>query len=500
MSYLHLLSGSDIRGEAVAVPGAEPTLTEETARRIGYAFAGWLAQKLGMPARGLAVAVGRDSRVSGPALAAAALQGIAAAGARALDCGLCTTPAMFMTTLPNGLGCQGAVMVTASHHPWTRNGLKFFTAQGGLGGGDVGALLARAEAAQAPPVSGEPAEPAPFLPAYAAMLKDLVRVRLNTARERPLEGLRVAVDAGNGAGGFYARMLEELGADTAGSRYLEPDGRFPNHIPNPENEGAMAAICEAVRQSGADLGVIFDTDCDRAAVVDAGGEAINRNRLIALTAAMLLAEHPGATVVTDSTTSAGLSRFIRARGGVHHRFKRGYRNVIDEAVRLNARGVDCPLAMETSGHCAMRNNYFLDDGMYLSTLLVAEAMRRKASGGRLSDLIAGLREPAEELELRLSITAPGFAQAGRRALERLAEAAASWPDCRRAPDDREGIRLLFGPEGGAESAWLMMRLSVHDPVLPVNVESDLPGWIPALLARLHEALDGCEGVDLAPLM
>lgn len=498
MSYMHLKSGSDIRGEAVAAPGIEPTLTEEVARRVGYAFVAWLAQALGMPARGLTVAVGRDSRISGPALAAAVLEGIAAGGARALDCGLCTTPAMFMTTLESGLGCQGSVMVTASHHPWTRNGLKFFTAQGGLNGEDVRWLLARAEQAPAPECPREPAEPAPFLQAYADTLKRLVRDGLG-ARERPLDGLRVAVDAGNGAGGFYARMLEELGADTTGSRYLEPDGRFPNHIPNPENDQAMEAICEAVRESGADLGVIFDTDCDRAAVVAAGGHAVNRNRLIALTAAMLLEERPGITVVTDSVTSAGLARFIQARGGVHHRFKRGYRNVIDEAIRLNALGIDCPLAMETSGHAAIRENFFLDDGMYLVTRLLVAAMRCRAQGGRLTDLIAGLEEPAEAVEVRLPITASDFAAAGRRALDRLPQMPERWPESRVASDNREGVRLLFDLDGGTENAWLMMRLSVHDPVLPVNAESDVPGRLPELLLRLREALEGCEGIDLAPL-
>ncbi len=498
MSYLHLKSGSDIRGEAVAAPGIEVNLTEAIARQVGYAFVNWLAQRLGMPARALTIAVGRDSRVSGPALAAAVLEGIAAGGARALDCGLCTTPAMFMTTLESTLGCQGSVMVTASHHPWTRNGLKFFTAQGGLGGEDVKALLIHAEQANLPQAHAGESEAVPFLSSYADILKRLVREGLGTQAERPLQGLRVAVDAGNGAGGFYARMLEELGADTTGSRYLEPDGRFPNHIPNPENDEAMASICEAVRTSDADIGVIFDTDCDRAAVVDAGGAPIHRNRLIALTAAMLLEERPGITVVTDSVTSSGLARFIQAKGGMHHRYKRGYRNVIDEAVRLNAEGIDCPLAMETSGHAAIRENYFLDDGMYLVTRLLVVAMRCRARGGRLSDMIADLQEPAEAIEVRLPITAPDFASAGRVALDRLytlAEDASS----RIAPDNREGVRVLFDLEGGIENAWLMMRLSVHDPVLPINAESDLPGTLAPMLKRLCDALRGCQGIDLTPL-
>ena len=150
----------------------------------------------------------------------------------------------------------------------------------------------------------------------------------------------------NGAGGFFAeKVLAPLGADVSSSQFLEPDGHFPNHIPNPENKDAMAAVSAAVKRVDADLGVIFDADCDRAAIVDHTGKEINRNRLIAMISAILLDEAPGATIVTDSVTSSGLSDFIREWGGEHYRYKRGYRNVIDEAVRLNQAGIACPLAI-----------------------------------------------------------------------------------------------------------------------------------------------------------
>lgn len=499
MDFMHLKSGSDIRGEAVASLCTPATLTGDVARRVGYAFVEWLAQRLCMPTRGLTIAVGRDSRISGPALLGALAQGMAAGGARVLDCGLCTTPAMFMTIITPDIGCQGSVMITASHHPSTRNGFKFFTAQGGLGGEDIRWLLARAAACRVPEGSGDPVEPVPFLQRYTDFLKRLVRKELRTQAERPLEGLHVVVDAGNGAGGFYAGMLAELGANVSGSQYLEPDGRFPNHIPNPEDDEAMASVCSAVRVHGADLGIIFDADCDRAAIVDCAGKAIHRNRLIALTAAMLLPSHPGATIVTDSVTSTGLARFIASQGGVHLRYKRGYRNVIDEAVRLNQAGQDCPLAMETSGHAALRENHFLDDGMYLVTRLLVAAMECRARGEDVTALIGGLEEAAETSELRLSILAQDFAAAGQQALEALRQAAARWVDAHIAPDNHEGLRVYADLCGGAQNAWLMMRLSVHDPVLPVNVESEAPGGVRTLLARLREALSGCSEVDLAPL-
>ena len=218
---------------------------------------------------------------------------------------------------------------------------------------------------------------------------------------------------GNGAGGFYAgKVLEPLGANTKGSQFLDPDGTFPNHIPNPENEAAMAAICQAVLDNQADFGIIFDTDVDRSAAVDSQGNELNRNRLIALISAVVLREHPGSTVVTDSITSDGLATFITGLGGVHHRFKRGYKNVINESVRLNEAGQASWLAIETSGHGAMKENYFLDDGAYLVSKLLGELAIAKQSGKVLTDLIAELKEPVDSEEYRLKILAEDFQTQG----------------------------------------------------------------------------------------
>lgn len=173
------------------------------------------------------------------------------------------------------------------------------------------------------------------------------------------------MNAGNGCGGFFTwDVLEKLGADTTGSLHLEPDGTFPNHMPNPEDPTAMSLTRSAVLAHGADLGVVFDTDVDRSGVVDATGSAINGDRLIALMSAIVLDEHPGTTVVTDARTSDGLTRFIEARGGHHCLYRVGYRNVIEKGVQLNAEGVETHVMMETTGHGALKENYFLDDGAY----------------------------------------------------------------------------------------------------------------------------------------
>ena len=494
--YQSLKSGTDIRGDAL---GEKAVLTNEVALCIGGAFITWLSERTGKHPGALTVAIGRDSRLTGPALLAACAEGMARTGAQVWDYGMCTTPAMYMSLLTEGFKADASIMVTASHHPYYRNGLKFFLPEGGVSATDISMILSIA--ANTAPVDGpHPAvQKRDFLPVYKQQLMDRMRRGLDTDVACPLLELHVVVDAGNGAGGFYEEMLREMGAWTEGSQFLEPDGHFPNHIPNPENEQAMAAISQAVVRVGADLGVIFDADCDRAAIVDAAGREINRNRLIALISAILLDKKPGSTIVTDSVTSSGLAQFITEWGGVHYRYKRGYRNVIDEAVRLNAAGIDCPLAIETSGHAALRENHFLDDGMYLVTVLIVEAMRLKQEGKELSSLLDGLREPVESVELRLNITAPDFREAGRTVIERVMDHASYETDWHIAPDNREGVRINFDLDDGLQNGWFLLRLSVHDPVLPLNVESDVPGGVRTMLSKLLSVLDGIEDIDISPI-
>ncbi len=203
--------------------------------------------------------------------------------------------------------------------------------------------------------------------------------------------------------------------------------------------------------------------------------------------------------MTDSVTYSGLGRFIMEWGGEHYRYKRGYRNVIDEAKRLNEAGVNCPLAIETSGHAAFRENHFLDDGMYLATVLICEAMRLKQEGKDLADLISDLREPAESAEMRLPIQGEDFRTTGIAAIQRVMDHAAFAPGWHIAPDSREGVRINFDLDGGFTNAWFLLRLSVHDPVLALNIDSDVPGGARRIAADLLSVLDGAEGIDLGKL-
>ena len=234
--------------------------------------------------------------------------------------------------------------------------------------------------------------------------------------------------------------------------------------------------------------------------MDHAGKVLSGNRLIALIAAILLDKDPGATIVTDSVTSSGLSRFISEWGGVHYRFRRGSRNVIEEAKRLNDEGIDCPLAIETSGHTAFRDNKFLDDGLYMATWLICEAYDLKRGGKTLSGLIDDLAEPVESTEIRLRIQDEEPLPVARAVIETVLSHTLDNPAWRLATDSREGVRILFNLEDGVENAFFQLRMSVHEKATMVlNAESDVPGGVRKILSELCALLSDAPKIDLAPL-
>ncbi len=495
--YKQFKSGTDIRGVASeGVEGQPVNLTDDVLQKMADGFVLWLAKKVNKAPDALKIAVGRDSRISGPHIMKLTTERFCRAGAQVICCGLASTPSMFMTTVE--LGCDGALQITASHHPFNRNGLKFFTRQGGLEGSDIEEILTYAQDDCRPEEkAGGVIEEYDFMTDYAKGLRETIKRGVNASDyDHPLRGFHIVVDAGNGAGGFYAdKVLAPLGADTSGSRYLDPDGMFPNHVPNPEDATAMASICEAVRESNADLGVIFDTDVDRGGAVDSKGNEINRNRLVAVAAAIALEGNDGGTIVTDSITSSGLKEFIETNlGGKHYRYRRGYKNVIDKALELNAQGVNCPLAIETSGHAALRENYFLDDGAYLCTKIIIKAAQLRAEGKELDALTADLKEPLESREIRYQITEKDFRACGERIIEQLTAYAEQQDGWQLADDNREGVRVSFGKDNG--DGWFLLRLSVHDPIMPLNIESDSVGGVDKILAQLKTFLQTTTGLNL----
>lgn len=513
LDYKKLQNGSDIRGIALEGVDGEPVnLGKEEAFRIIRGYLLWLTDRTKKEPKDIKISIGHDSRISADFLRETLIDTLIHIGVRVIDCGLSSTPAMFMSTVLEEFDCDGAVMITASHLPFNRNGFKFFTKGGGLEKKDISDIIAYAQseiviesfrAAHNPDTN--PPLKADLIGAYSEYLKDKIKSEVNSKInfERPLEGMKIVVDAGNGAGGFFAeRILAPLGADVSGSQFLEPDGHFPNHQPNPENNEAMRAISEAVLANNADLGLIFDTDVDRSAAVDKSGREISRNAIVALAAALIAREHPGTTVVTDSITSDQLTDYLEGCLGLKHlRYMRGYRNVINKSIELNEQGTDSELAIETSGHAAYRENYFLDDGAYLATKIVIKAAQLKAVGETIDCLIRSLEEPKEAIEIRLPIEGADFSQYADKVLAGLKKWAAE-----RAKNgisivepNFEGVRLNFRINdvagAGSLEGWCLLRKSLHDPIMPLNIEVS-EGKCSVILEIIKDFLSGYERIEI----
>ena len=515
--FLKLQNGSDIRGVALeGVDGEHVNLTTEVCRNIGAAFALWLSAKTGKSADTLVIGIGRDSRLSGEALENALVEGLATQRVTIIRCSLATTPAMFMGTVFDETNFDGSIMITASHLPFNRNGFKFFDKSGGLERADITEIL-RSAAAQydttaqhstaispdsaAHQTTGDNGSPKcrsfDLIARYSKHLQDAIRKGLSFHAEKPLANLKIAVDAGNGAGGFFAeQVLKALGADTSGSRFLEPDGTFPNHIPNPENKAAMEAAKTATVQSHSDLGLIFDTDVDRMSAVLSDGTEVNRDAIIAMTAAILAPDYPHSTIVTDSVTSDRLTFFLEQELGLTHlRYMRGYKNVINKCRELNEQGIISPLAMETSGHGALKDNYYLDDGAFLAVKLVTALANAKHAGKNIESLIEKLPPMVEEIELRFKIRGEDFKEYGTKILQAFKERAEQAGF--ELPQSYEGVRISF--KSAEAQGWMLLRLSLHDPVMPLNIESSRKGDLTKLRDIARTLLEGFDRLDISEL-
>lgn len=498
---LKLQNGSDVRG--VALPGVEGeavNLTPEICNRIGQAFAEWLSKKTGKPCEELRVGIGMDSRLSGQELLVGVSGGLASEGVEIFCCGLATTPAMFMSIVFEQTKFDGSIMITASHLPFNRNGLKFFDKDGGLEHDDITEILQTAakKNVKVTDISSQKNIDLIFL--YSQHLRGAIMAETGMTNH-PLDGLKIVVDAGNGAGGFFAeQILKPLGANIQGSQFLEPDGHFPNHIPNPENKDAMKAIQNAVLENHADLGLIFDTDVDRMSAVLDDGSEVNRDAIIALISAILAPRNKGATIITDSVTSDRLTYFLEQVLGLRHlRYMRGYKNVINKQKELCQNGVNAPLAMETSGHGALKDNYYLDDGAYLAILLIVALANARREGKSLKDLIEKLPPPGKEEEIRFKISDENFKEYGTQVLETFRERAQE-AGCI-MPESFEGVRISFKGGAIAEGAegWLLLRVSLHDPVMPLNIEGADDDSLEKIKTTAKLLLGGFDKLDLSAL-
>ena len=509
MELKHLVSGTDIRGIVSEFGDKKITLSKGEIKFIAAGFEKWIKRKYEREAddenRKIKIAVGYDARYTGPEFAEIIREELKEAGIDVYDCKMSITPSLFMTTVFKNYKTDGAIMITASHLPSYYNGLKFFTRDGGLEKTDVLEMLemgnrkecqCEANLKKAMGIKDKKGKVTEknLADDYADYLCELIKKETGEEKE-PLKNLKVVIDAGNGAAGFFAdKVIEKLGGNSAGSQFLNPDGSFPNHVPNPEAKEAIESLKKAVLDNNADFGIIFDADGDRSAFVDKSGREINRNKLIALLSDILIEKNPEATIVTDSVTSMGLKKFIEDRKGKHHRFQRGYKNVINEAKRLNKKGIYTPLAIETSGHAAFKDNYFLDDGAYMAAQLLVQLIKSKKEGRNFTDILNELKEPVEEKEVRFPINTQDFRETGNKILNALPDYVKKVQGWKPEKPNYEGVRVICD-----ENSWFLLRLSLHEPLLCLNIETEEKGKVKDIEKKLYEFLKDYDEIDVSSI-
>ena len=222
---------------------------------------------------------------------------------------------------------------------------------------------------------------------------------------------------------------------------------------------------------------------------------INRDSIIAMIAAILAPDYPGSTIITDSVTSDRLTDFLENDLGLKHLcYMRGYKNVINKCKELNAEGIISPLAMETSGHGCLKENYYLDDGAYLAVKLVIAVAKAKREGKTIDHFIANLCTEYADREVRFPILTDDFHAYGTSVLETFKKRALQ--SGFELPKSYEGIRIRFS---GVCTGWMLLRASLHDPVMVLNLEGHTPRDLEIITGIAQSLVEGFDKLDLSAL-
>jgi len=418
----------DIRGLV------DQDLTEEAVERVGQAL-GTRVRRAG----GRTVVVGRDCRLSGERFARRMFAGLNATGCDVIDLGVVPTPLTYFAaqTLP----VDGLCMITGSHNPPEYNGLKVGVGKTTIYGPEIQELYRLA-------VSGAFERGTGKVTAHDIVTpyRDYVAANLRLGKRR----LKVVVDAGNGTGGVVAvPLFQRLGLEVV-PLFVEMDGRFPNHHPDPTVEKNLEALKARVRETGADLGVAYDGDADRVGAVDEQGNVIWGDQLMILFSRALLAELPGSTIVAEVKCSMTLYDDVARHGGRAIMWKAGH-----SLIKAKMKEEHAVLAGEMSGHIFFGHRWLgFDDGIYSSGRLL-ELLSR--ASGPLSGLLADVPRTFSTPELRMDCPEEQKFEVVRRAQE--------WFAARYQAVTVDGVRVIF-PDG-----WGLVRASNTQPLLVLRFEA-----------------------------
>jgi phosphomannomutase len=435
----------DLRGR---IPGE---LNDDVAYRVARGYAQFLAPKR--------IVVGRDIRLSSAGLTDAVCRGLTDSGVDVYDIGVCGTEGVYFATFDGGY--DGGIMITASHNPADYNGMKFVRESSKPISGDNGLQEIRkfAEAAQFPPAARKGVRHAiDTSSAYIAHL-------LSYVDKAVLKPLKIVVNAGNGGAGLVIDQLEAHLPFKFIKVHHEPDGTFPNGIPNPMLEENRASTIEAIKAHKADFGIAWDGDFDRCFLFDETGGFIEGYYIVGLLASVLLRGQPGGKVVHDPRLTWNTIEVVEASGGVAVLSKSGH-----AFIKQRMREVDGVYGGEMSAHHYFRRFSYCDSGM-IPWLIVAQIISE--SGQSLSRLVNEriAKFPASgELNYRVPDSKAAIAAVEKRY---GAQAASS--------DRTDGISFEFAD-------WrLNLRTSNTEPLLRLNVEAR--GSLPLMKAKTEEVLE-----------
>lgn len=442
----HIFRAYDVRGRV----GVD--LTPALFLRLGRAYATLVRRK-----GGRTVAVGQDNRLSSAELKAAFVAGVTATGIDVVDVGLVTTPMLYFATAHWRL--DGGATITGSHNPVDDNGVKMVHAAAApLTEAEIQRLREIVEAGDFEDGHGSvtlrsPAED------YVDRITAIVRVPRR---------LTVVADAGNGVAGLYApTLLRRLGCDVV-ELHCESDGRFPNHLPDPEDADNVVDLQREVVARGADLGVAWDGDADRVGVIDDLGRRHEADLVLVLLARELLARRPGERIVFDVKSSQSLIDDITAHGGVPVMWKTGHSHL-----KRKMREDRILLGGEVSGHMFFGEDWYgVDDGLLAAARIIALVAGQTEPASRLFDTIPHLHATPE-------IKAPCPDAEKFRVIDEVArELRERYPTV-----DIDGVRVLF-PDG----AWGLLRASNTNPYLTLRFEAKTPAAIAAMKRIVYAAL------------
>ncbi|MGH9379605.1 MAG: phosphomannomutase/phosphoglucomutase [Thermoanaerobaculia bacterium] len=441
--------------KAYDVRGIYPDeLNEEIVRSVGLTFRETLDEQ--DRAQGNTVVVSRDMRSHSGPLAEALIDGLTAGGLDVLDIGLATTPMNYFAV--GHLGTAAGIQVTASHNPARYNGLKFSRSDARPFTGERGIpYLERLVTAG----GGEPASRAGAV-STGAVFDEYSSKLLSFVEPSAGRRLRVVVDAANGMGCLYEPILRRLDIDLV-PLYFELDGTFPNHEANPLKLDNLRDLTARIRDSGADLGVAFDGDADRAAFVDETGEPVGSDLMTGLIAGELLRHEPGGVVPYDLRSSRAVPEYVREQGGVPVRERVGHTFI--KATLRQRHGI---FGGELAGHYYFRDTYHADS----SLLAVIEVLNLLGRSGRpMSELVAPLHRYAKSPEINFEVED----KSGK--IEELA--------CRYAEGE---IDYLDGITVQYPDWWFNVRPSNTEPYLRLVLEAATPDQLAGKRAELESLL------------